>query len=62
MVYIHKILYFSIILEQIFYAICFLQKDLLCHTSCSHAVKNTSRSKEDTVNEPTYKTEQVTLV
>ncbi len=32
---------------------------LLYHTSCSHAVKNTSRSKEDTENTPTYKTEQV---
>ncbi len=31
------------------------------HTSCSHAVKNTSRSKEDNDNAPTDKTEQVTL-
>ncbi len=31
------------------------------HTSCSHTVKNTSRSKEETDNVPTDKTEQVTL-
>ncbi len=61
MVYIHKILYFSIIWNRFFMQFVFLQKDLLCHTSCSHAVKNTSRSKEDTVNEPTYQTEQVTF-
>ncbi len=30
------------------------------YTSCSHAVKNTSQSKEETDNTPTEKTEQVT--
>ncbi len=30
------------------------------YTPCSHAVKNTSRSKEETDNTPTDKTEQVT--
>ncbi len=32
------------------------------NTSCSHAVKNTSRRKEETDNAPTDKTEQVTSV
>ncbi len=31
------------------------------YTSCSHAVKNTLQSKEETDNAPTDKTEQVTL-
>ncbi len=30
------------------------------YTSCSHAVKNTLQSKEETDNTPTEKTEQVT--
>ncbi len=31
------------------------------HTSCSHAVKNTLRSKEETDNTPTDKTEKASL-
>ncbi len=34
---------------------------LSCHTPCSHVVKNTLWSKEETNNVPTDKTEQVTL-
>ncbi len=42
---------------------CYVQQavPLSLHTSCSHAVKNTSRSKEDTYNMLKDKTEQVTL-
>ncbi len=42
---------------------CYVRQAMLLshHTSCSHAVKNTSRSKEETDNVPTDKTEQVTF-
>ncbi len=41
---------------------CFVRYPMLLsrHTSCSHAVKYTLRSKEETDNAPTDKTEQVT--
>ncbi len=42
---------------------CYVRQAILLshHTSCSHAVKNTLRSKEETDNVPTEKTEQVTF-
>ncbi len=40
---------------------CYAQHTMpLSHYTCSHAVKNTLQSKEETDNTPTEKTEQVT--